>query len=1012
MKNKIKVIILFVLFSFGFIFGAEAIFGTQKNGKVFATEDENTILPSGYCLRDEYFIQTANQHGQGLCWDFASSMAFTTTVMKSTNQYIDYSEGWVSNYISATKTYYDPGEGGTFSSYSNAIKESGVVLEQDFNYEDSYQITKENTKEFYSYYTEYADTTIVKNYKIKNINYNMYGEESDFEDFKRQVKYHLLNEGGLYVDFGWTTSNCIINSQRVYYRNPTSTQTSGGHALCIIGWDDDITIVHEGLYYKGAWLFINSWGNTSGNQGIFYLLYEDRVANYFHGFEYVEDKDELYFFNKLEDSSASFTSDLKDAYTGSFLASTVETKQKNIFYNTNNVELKYGYELSPETELTSIEILKDKTDITNQFNISINNKYILINSIENLNIGAYSIKFTYANQTESEWTYGVFYILNGTETEYITVSANTTMSINRNNNLQSVCPMQNGYDYLCFGTEFENPRISIYIYTATYSNIYQAYIKDPQTDEILIDSYLYPQPRQYFNFTYNFDFSSYFEFSNYCKLNLYLIGEDASKVIDIYFYNVDNESQSLVRMNYNTYGGENSNSKTLVVSNTEPTAIENPTKEGYGFVGWYYSKNFEDESILMCNDGKFYLEYDKVIHYNDCTTYWSNGIKPYIDYNFKSFILYAKWFKFETGKTYHTIVSNVKGNGYVSQKGYIYVEDGSTKSISIDSQGYDIVNITIDNTIISTEQYFDLCQNGIIFENITENHDFYIEFIPRTDTVYKVYHYKQALTETDYFFNDIYYDEPIIETYYGTTDKFTDIQAYDFDYFEELEFAQQKIMRDGKTIINIFYNRYTYDISIKFNGIRFDSIKYDIYENVLYGAEKTYNVVPLGYRITNCKVNNQNIDINEVILLSNIDCDYDIIVDVEEKLFDITHDVGQNGEFYCSGTESNIADGEVRYFTIIANDGYVIKNVYVNGKIIKTDNGSFKVSITDDLDIKAELVNLRQITTIAQILVLVIPIISTCIVFGTIYIKRKKESRRKKSIIRININNINNFKKS
>ena len=132
MKKGFKIALISIFFLLSLVIGAEIVFAAQNS--VYASEDNEVIvLPSSYCLRDEYFIQTTNQHGQGLCWNFASSMAFTTTVMKSTNQYIDYSEGWVSNYIAATSTYYLPGDGGSYSGYANAIASAGVIQEQDFN---------------------------------------------------------------------------------------------------------------------------------------------------------------------------------------------------------------------------------------------------------------------------------------------------------------------------------------------------------------------------------------------------------------------------------------------------------------------------------------------------------------------------------------------------------------------------------------------------------------------------------------------------------------------------------------------------------------------------------------------------------------------------------------------------------------------------------------------------------------------------------------------------------------
>ena len=180
-----------------------------------------------------------------------------------------------------------------------------------------------------------------------------------FEDFKMQAKYHILKEGGFYVDFGWTTSSTVVNGQQIYYRNLTNTSYSGYHALCIIGWDDNIEITHEDYTYKGAWIFLNSWGNSSGNEGIYYLLYDDPNANYFDGWEYVEEKDDLYFFNKLENSNAYFESNFKNAYTGTFENETFETKQKNVFYNQNDVELSYSYEISENTTVDNVSIFKN-----------------------------------------------------------------------------------------------------------------------------------------------------------------------------------------------------------------------------------------------------------------------------------------------------------------------------------------------------------------------------------------------------------------------------------------------------------------------------------------------------------------------------------------------------------------------------------------------------------------------------------------------------------------------------
>lgn len=52
---------------------------------------------------------------------------------------------------------------------------------------------------------------------------------------------------------------------------------NGGHALCIVGYDDN--------RYGGAFEIVNSWGRTWGNQGYSWLRYDDAEAFVLYGFE-------------------------------------------------------------------------------------------------------------------------------------------------------------------------------------------------------------------------------------------------------------------------------------------------------------------------------------------------------------------------------------------------------------------------------------------------------------------------------------------------------------------------------------------------------------------------------------------------------------------------------------------------------------------------------------------------------------------------------------------------------
>lgn len=70
------------------------IFAKQSNKQVYAYTTKSYSndytgmeLPSAYYMRDDYMIFAQTQSVQGLCWEYASSMALSTTLMKATGEY-------------------------------------------------------------------------------------------------------------------------------------------------------------------------------------------------------------------------------------------------------------------------------------------------------------------------------------------------------------------------------------------------------------------------------------------------------------------------------------------------------------------------------------------------------------------------------------------------------------------------------------------------------------------------------------------------------------------------------------------------------------------------------------------------------------------------------------------------------------------------------------------------------------------------------------------------------------
>ena len=249
----------------------------------------------------DYNLNTSvkNQGNGGNCWAFAALATLESCILKTNNQSIfDLSEENMKNIIARFSDYglntTTNGGGSYYLSMGYLSSWFGPVLES----EDIYCPTN-------------SLSPILDNcMRIQN----MYIIPSDNKD---SIKEAVYKYGSVYYEF---LCNDHILKLGTYNYNGTNTSI-GGHAVSIIGWDDNFS--RDNFECKpennGAWIAKNSWGNSGPYGGYIYISYENNkntldktkfftfILNDTNNYDYIYQYDILNT-NKLSYSNTSYFS--------------------------------------------------------------------------------------------------------------------------------------------------------------------------------------------------------------------------------------------------------------------------------------------------------------------------------------------------------------------------------------------------------------------------------------------------------------------------------------------------------------------------------------------------------------------------------------------------------------------------------------------------------------------------------------------------------------------------------
>ena len=298
-----------------------------------------SVLPQYYDSREYGYVTSVKDQGAfDMCWAFAiDSAAESSLIMNgisvggevSDTDNTDLSELHTAYYFYNRQTDplnltegdknipqngydYRSNGGNLWMSALAFANWTGTESEQDAPYSWAY----EDELSFVEEQQFSADA------KLKNA-YFINGEASQIKEAVRQF-------GSVAIMYNHDSR--FYNYDTAAYCYPVGSPLYTSHAVAVVGWDDAYKKENfkpeSGVTTDGAWIAKNSWGSAWGEEGYFYISYEEPTISCVTAMEF--QSGDTYQYNYQYDGSSMTTANIADA--GQKLANVFEVQGKTSKY--------------------------------------------------------------------------------------------------------------------------------------------------------------------------------------------------------------------------------------------------------------------------------------------------------------------------------------------------------------------------------------------------------------------------------------------------------------------------------------------------------------------------------------------------------------------------------------------------------------------------------------------------------------------------------------------------------